>query len=57
MGKCFRLYKTYIRGVAVADAIMNGGQKDDFIDSMKKYGQVFETLRSLPRFCFHCCNR
>ena len=23
---------------AVAEAIMNGGQKDDFIDAMKKYG-------------------
>lgn len=26
---------------AVAEAIMNGGQKDDFIDAMKKYGRMF----------------
>lgn len=25
---------------AVAEAIMNGGQKDDFIDAMKKYGRM-----------------
>ena len=25
---------------AVAEAIMNGGQKDDFIDAMKKYGRL-----------------
>ncbi|MCD8085678.1 MAG: ADP-ribosylglycohydrolase family protein [Clostridiales bacterium] len=26
---------------AVADAIMNGGERDDFIDSMKKYGRMY----------------
>lgn len=26
---------------AVAEAIMNGGKRDDFIDSMKKYGRMF----------------
>ncbi len=26
---------------AVAEALMNGGQKDDFIDAMKKYGRMY----------------
>ena len=26
---------------AVAEAIMNGGQKDGFIDAMKKYGRMY----------------
>ena len=26
---------------AVAEAIMNGGEKDDFIDTMKKYGRMY----------------
>ena len=26
---------------AVAEAILNGGQKDDFIDAMKKYGRMY----------------
>ncbi len=26
---------------AVADAIMNGGEEDNFIDSMKKYGRMY----------------
>ncbi len=26
---------------AVADALMNGGERDDFIDSMKKYGRMY----------------
>ncbi len=26
---------------AVAEAIMNGGEKDDFIDAMKKYGRMY----------------
>lgn len=26
---------------AVAEAIMNGGERDDFIDSMKKYGKIY----------------
>ena len=27
--------------VAVAEALMNGGQRDDFIDAMKKYGRMY----------------
>ncbi|MCD7828016.1 MAG: ADP-ribosylglycohydrolase family protein, partial [Clostridiales bacterium] len=27
--------------VAVAEAVMNGGERDDFIDSMKKYGRMY----------------
>lgn len=27
--------------VAVAEAIMNGGRRDDFIDAMKKYGRMY----------------
>lgn len=27
--------------IAVADALMNGGSEDDFIDSMKKYGRMY----------------
>ncbi|MCD7805648.1 MAG: ADP-ribosylglycohydrolase family protein [Oscillospiraceae bacterium] len=27
--------------IAVAEAIMNGGARDDFIDSMKKYGRMY----------------
>ncbi|MCD8106790.1 MAG: ADP-ribosylglycohydrolase family protein [Oscillospiraceae bacterium] len=27
--------------IAVAEAIMNGGERDDFIDSMKKYGRMY----------------
>ena len=27
--------------VAVAEALMNGGEKDDFIDAMKKYGRMY----------------
>jgi ADP-ribosylglycohydrolase len=27
--------------VAVAEAIMNGGERDDFIDAMKKYGRMY----------------
>ena len=26
---------------AVAEGIMNGGEKDDFIDAMKKYGRMY----------------
>lgn len=35
---------------AVAEAIMNGGQKDNFIDAMKKYGRVYPTADYGPRF-------
>ena len=31
---------------AVAEAIMNGGQKVDFIDAMKKYGRMYPTSLS-----------
>jgi ADP-ribosylglycohydrolase len=27
--------------IAVAEALMNGGMKDNFIDSMKKYGRLY----------------
>ncbi len=27
--------------IAVAEAIMNGGESDDFIDAMKKYGRMY----------------
>ena len=27
--------------IAVAEAIMNGGKKDDFINAMKKYGRMY----------------
>ena len=27
--------------IAVAEALMNGGEKDDFIDAMKKYGRMY----------------
>lgn len=26
---------------AVAEAVMNGGERDDFIDAMKKYGRMY----------------
>ena len=35
---------------AVAEAIMNGGQKDDFIDAMKKYGRMYPDAGYGPRF-------
>ena len=35
---------------AVAEAIMNGGQKDDFIDSMKKYGRMYPDAGYGARF-------
>ena len=30
-----------VMAMAVADAIMNGGKPDDFIDSMKKFGRLY----------------
>lgn len=30
-----------IMTIAVAEAVMNGGQRDDFIDAMKKYGRMY----------------
>ncbi len=35
---------------AVAEAIMNGGQKDDFIDAMKKYGRMYPVQDYGARF-------
>lgn len=35
---------------AVAEAIMNGGQKDDFIDAMKKYGRMYPDAGYGTRF-------
>ena len=35
---------------AVAEAIMNGGQKDDFIDAMKKYGRRYPSADYGARF-------
>ena len=46
--KEFPLFREYcfftddtVMTCAVADAIMNGGRHDDFIDSMKKYGRMY----------------
>ncbi|MCL1849388.1 MAG: ADP-ribosylglycohydrolase family protein [Clostridiales bacterium] len=38
--KCFFTDDT-VMTIAVADALLNGGSADDFIDSMKKYGKLF----------------
>lgn len=35
---------------AVAEAIMNGGQKDDLIDAMKKYGRMYPDAGYGARF-------
>ena len=35
---------------AVAEAILNGGQKDDFIDAMKKYGRMYPDAGYGARF-------
>ena len=35
---------------AVTEAIMNGGQKDDFIDAMKKYGRMYPNADYGARF-------
>ena len=35
---------------AVAEAVMNGGQKDDFIDAMKKYGRMYPRAGDGSRF-------
>ena len=35
---------------AVAEAIMNGGQKADFIDEMKKYGRLYPNADYGARF-------
>lgn len=38
--KCFFTDDT-VMTVAVAEGLMNGGEKDDFIDAMKKYGRMY----------------
>ena len=38
--RCFFTDDT-VMTVAVAEALMNGGEKDDFIDAMKKYGRMY----------------
>ena len=35
---------------AVAEAIMNGGQKDNFIDAMKRYGRMYPDADYGARF-------
>ena len=39
-GKCFFTDDT-VMTVAVAEGLMNGGERDDFIDAMKKYGRMY----------------
>ena len=46
---CFFTDDTVIT-CAVAEAIMNGGQKDDFIDAMKKYGRMYPDAGYGARF-------
>lgn len=38
--RCFFTDDT-VMTVAVAEGLMNGGEKDDFIDAMKKYGRMY----------------
>jgi len=38
--KCFFTDDT-VMTIAVAEGLMNGGEKDDFIDAMKKYGRMY----------------
>lgn len=38
--KCFFTDDT-VMTIAVAEGLMNGGKKDDFIDAMKKYGRMY----------------
>lgn len=35
---------------AIAEAILNAGQKDDFIDAMKKYGRLYPDADYGARF-------
>lgn len=37
---------------AVAEAIMNGGERDDFIDAMKKYGEMYPNAGYGGRFSY-----
>lgn len=47
--KCFFTDDT-VMTVAVAEALMNGGTKDDFIDTMKKYGRMYPDAGCGGRF-------
>ena len=40
-GKDCRFTDDTVMTIAVAEAVMNGGERDDFIDAMKKYGRMF----------------
>ena len=46
---CFFIDDT-VMTCAVAEAVMNGGQKDDFIDAMKKYGRMYPDVGYGGRF-------
>ena len=39
-----------VMSCAVAEAVMNGGQKDDFIDAIKKYGRMYPNAGYGKRF-------
>ncbi len=47
--KCFFTDDT-VMTVAVAEAIMNGAERDDFIDAMKKYGRMYPNAGYGGRF-------
>ena len=47
--KCFFTDDT-VMTIAVADALMNGGTADNFIDSMKKYGRMYPNSGYGARF-------
>ena len=47
--KCFFTDDT-VMTIAVADALLNGGTTDDFIDSMKKFGKLFPNSGYGARF-------
>lgn len=47
--KCFFTDDT-VMTIAVAEGLMNGGEKDDFIDAMKKYGRMYPDTSYGGRF-------
>lgn len=47
--KCFFTDDT-VMTIAVAEGLMNGGEKDDFIDAMKKYGRMYPNAGYGRRF-------
>ena len=49
-GKGCRFTDDTVMTCAIADAIMNGGQRDDFIASMKKYGRMYPAAGYGSRF-------